>query len=103
MVTLVSSGTTIEVTAETLTGSEKIWVIGNVAAGERVAVGCGGKVPANKDITVLSVGIVAKLVPNILVVEEPKGSGNVCVLPEVGDGAGFPSDGVSEFQFAVYV
>lgn len=100
-VTLVSSDTNIEVTAETLTGSENIWVIGTGVAEEWVAVGCGGKILADKDIAVLSVGIAAELLSSILVVEAPRGSGNVCVLPEVGYGVGFPSGGVSEVQSAV--
>lgn len=73
---------------------------GTGAAEERVAVGCGGKMPADKDI---AVGTVAKLVPDILVVEAPRGSGNVCVLPEMGDRVGFPSGGVSEVQHALWV
>ena len=60
--------------------------------------------PADKDITVMSVETVAKLVPNILVVEARKGSGNVCVLPEMGGGVGFPSGGgASEVRCAVWV
>lgn len=101
MVTLVSSDSTIEVTAETLTGSENTRVIGTGAAEECVAIGCGNKAPAVKDIAVLSVGIVAKLILSILVVEAPRGSENVSVLPQVGDGAGFPSGRVSEVQCAV--
>ena len=74
---------------------------GTGVAEEWVAVGCGGKMPAGKDIAVVSVGIVAKLVPKILLVEAPKGSGDVCALPELGDGVGFPSGGASEVQSAV--
>ena len=101
MVTLVSSDSTIEVTAETLTSSENTRVTGTGVAEECVAISCGNKAPAVKDIAVLSVGIVAKLVLNVLVVEAPRGSENVCVLPEVGDGAGFPSGRVSDVQCAL--
>lgn len=97
MVILVFLGIIIEVIVEILIGSEKIWVIGNMVVGERVVVGCGGKVLVNKDIIVLFVGIVVKLVFNIFVVEEFKGLGNVCVFLEVGDGVGFFLDGVFEF------
>lgn len=102
MVTLVSSDTTKEVTAETLTG-ENIWVISTGVAEKWVAVGCGGKILVDKDIALLSVGPVAKLVSNILMIEATRGSGNVFVLPEVGDGVGFPSDGVSEVHCAVHM
>lgn len=83
MVIVVFSDTPIEVTAETLTGNEMVWVIGRRVAEEWVAVSCGGKIPAGEDLAVLSVEIVAKLVPNILVVEAPRGSGKVCVSQEV--------------------
>lgn len=86
---LSSSDTTIELTAETLTGSDNIWVIGTGVAEKWVAVGCGGKILADKEIALLSVGIVAKLVLNILVVKAPRGSGNVCGLSEVEDRVGF--------------
>ena len=55
--------------------------------------------PSDKDVAVLSVGVVEKLVSDILVVEAPRGSPNICVLPEVGDPAEIPSD-VSEVQCA---
>lgn len=76
MVTLVSSDITIEVTAEELTSNEYIWIIGTGVVEEWVVVGCEGK-----DIAVLSVGIVAKLVSNIFMVEATRGSGNAFVLP----------------------
>lgn len=101
MVTLVSLNTTIVVTAEILTGSENIWVIGTRVAEEWLAVGCGSKTPADKDIAVLFVWIVAKLLSNIFVVEAPRGLGNVCAPPEPRDGVEFPSGGVSEVQCAV--
>lgn len=103
MVTLVSSDITIEVTAEALTGSEYIRTVGTGVAKEWVVVGCGGNIPVDKDIAVLSVGIVAKLVSNILMVEAARGSGNVFVLPVVGYEVELPSSGVSEVHSAVYV
>lgn len=72
-------------------------------AEEWVAVGCGGETPADKDMAIMSVRTVAKLVPNILVVEVPRSSGNVCVLPKMGDGVGSPTGGASEVQCAVWV
>lgn len=71
---------------------------GTGAAEEWVAVGCGGKMPADKDIAVMSIGTVAKPVPKIIAVEAPRASENVCVLPELGDGVGFSSGGASEVQ-----
>lgn len=101
MVTLVSLDTTVVATAEILPGSENIWVIGTRVAEEWLAVGCRGKIPADKDIAVLFVWVVAKLVSNIFVVEAPRGLGNVCAPPELRDGVRFPSSGVSEVQCAV--
>lgn len=92
MVILDSSDMPTEVTAEIIAGSEDISVRRTGVAEEWRAVGCGGKIPVVKDITVLSVGLLAKLVPNILVVEASRDSENVCVLPEVKDGVEFPSD-----------
>lgn len=92
MVNLDSSDMPIEVTAEIIAGGEDISLRGTEVAEEWGAVGCGGKIPVVEDMTVLSVGLLAKLVPNILVVEAPRDSENVCVLPEVRDGDEFPSD-----------
>jgi hypothetical protein len=73
VVTLFSSDTTTEVTTEILFGGETVWVTGVVVAEKCRAVVCAGKILADKDIAVLSVGAVLKLVSNMLVVEAPRG------------------------------
>lgn len=92
IVNLDSSDMPTEVTAEIIAGREDIPLRGTGVVEELGTVGCGGKIPVVEDITVLSVGLLAKLVPNILVVETPRDSENVRVLPEVRDGVEFPSD-----------
>lgn len=100
---MVSSKTAIvvagEVTAETLAGSENLWVVGRGVAGEGVAAVCGDKMQADKDTPSFWEGVVENVAP-IILVEEPRSLGSVWVLTEMDDEAEFPS-GVSEARCTV--